>query len=99
MDAVNDQSSRGVPAGPSGAGESRNPAPGVSGCVSPRNIEKHEAAGMGARAELYFMLLPPGSGMSELKMSHWVCHFPFIFSDTSIHLPWSRCEPSAPVTT
>jgi hypothetical protein len=39
----------------------------------------------------------PGMGMSELKMSHWVFQAPPDFFLTSIHLPWSKCDPSAPV--
>jgi hypothetical protein len=50
------------------------------------------------RSQNYF-IAPLGMGMSELKMSHWVTHFPSTFLEASIHLPWSRWEPSAPVIT
>jgi len=46
-----------------------------------------------------YFIAPLGMGMSELKMSHWVTHFPSTFFEASIHLPWSTWEPSAPVTT
>ena len=46
-----------------------------------------------------YFIAPPGMGMSELKMSHWVTHFPSTFFEASIHLPWSRWEPSAAVIT
>jgi hypothetical protein len=34
-----------------------------------------------------YCIAPPGIGMSELKMSHVVSHFPSIFFEISIHLP------------
>jgi hypothetical protein len=34
-----------------------------------------------------YFIAPLGMGMSELKMSHWVTHFPFTFFEASIHLP------------
>ncbi len=68
-----------------------------AGSVSPTFREKRER--WGARVSQRYFMFMAGMGMSELKMSHWVFHTPFDFFDTSIHLPWSRWEPSAPVIT